>query len=354
MAVPSIEDEVEYLRRELETRFQLPPLEIAANLPSAQDVLSASREAVTPQHKFLFVNAVLGIAGSSIAVLHFRRRVMLRVHNCSLNIFTKRSSNVGSKRSGGVSQMLSSKPEDLSLSSASFPTQEWSEMCFKKRTLFEKPLPEVVGGNLYASYLVERAARKANPPQWRFSTFAKLLFGEPERQKSPVLTLPRIQHHRAVLKSIANQISAVAAEGFIVEAIGCEPVISERFVVALTCEDPRDAFFFKTRSMVTREDILERIAHEEQETKQRKAEQRAQVPQEAHLSSNPESGNAAAVSPDPSPKNRRFSALHIDKEFRQDSVRLETIRRIAMEYRANPWKFEVVELAIPLRRRGPF
>jgi hypothetical protein len=223
--------------------------------------------------------------------------------------------------------------------------------------LFEKPLPEVVGGNLYASYLVERAARKANPPQWRFSTFAKLLFGEPERQKSPVLTLPNIQHHRAVLKSIANQISAVAAEGFIVEAIGCEPVISERFVVALTCEDPRDAFFFKTRSMVTREDILERIADEEEETKQRKAQQRADVspaPQEAHLQANSQSGNAATISPDPAPKNRRFSALHIDKEFRQDSVRLETIRRIAMEYRANPWKFEVVELAIPLRRRGPF
>jgi hypothetical protein len=344
MTLPSIEDEVEYLRRELDTRFQLPPLEIAANLPSAQDVLSASRDAVAPQHKFLLVNAALGIAGSSIAVLHFRRRVMLRVHNCSLNIFTKRSS---AKRFGETQASRPAEPEDLSLPSDAFPSREWSEMSFKKRTLFEKPLQEVVGGNLYASYLVERAARKANPAQWRFSIFAKLLFGEPQRQKSPVLTLPHQLHHRAVLKSIANQISAVNAEGFIVEAIGSEPVVSERFVVALTCEDPRDAFFFKTRSMVTREDVLLRIAEEEEQVKFRRI-RGPDGPASPEASSTLPSEEVQEKS-ETSVAKRRFSALHLDKDDRQDSVRLETIRRIAHEYRANPWKFEVVELAIPRR-----
>lgn len=256
--------------------------------------------------------AAVGVVSTFIGAYSLGRRNMVRVHNCSLNIInpiTPKQREALRYRDLLEKQM---KKQKVLLENESTPSSPDDYLySFTFRTLFERPLLDVVGGNSYAAYLVSNEARWMNFMNHPvYSRLYKCVYGRGGIQRSrdatsPVITLPRTAH-RSVLKLIANQVSSTDSTGFVAAALGA-PVRSETFVVALTCEDSSQTFFYKTRTFVIRESILR------------------------EMGDNPE----------------KFNSKTVLMETDTQRFRLSTVKKIAKEYKENPWKLEYVTLTTP-------
>lgn len=185
------------------------------------------------------------IAGATVvatwlwAALLFRNKNAMRTHNISMNIIK-----------------WPQNPADQA------PKTPYFSLDF--RTIYECPLDTLLDQNRYATSLVIRAANKINPipwytpwrnHPWYYNRIKKL--DAPPAQLTPFIFLDP-KHQSYVMRSIINTISKQYPLGALAEALHM-PVVSARFIVALTCEHER-VFFTKTRTLLIREDCLKRIA----------------------------------------------------------------------------------------------
>lgn len=107
------------------------------------------------------------------------------------------------------------------------------------RTVFEKPLREIVFNELLVEIIL-KAARKTTPED------PFLRFDDPEDQW-------------LVLNAILNEFSEQFAEGEFLDLAG-QPVVTLRCYIGITCEPDTDVRIRKVRGLVEVEEFLEEIA----------------------------------------------------------------------------------------------
>ena len=173
----------------------------------------------------------------------------------------------------------------------------------KFRTVFEKPLVTILGNSYAASSVLNQAryAIHARSPWAPVRWWAK---SHKHSDSFPFLYMKSPADQRSVMIAVTNHLSMQYPEGFLCDALDMS-VIMDKFVVGLTCED--GAFLIKTRSMVVREDILKEIATLDETA---------------------------------------WSVASVTLEKRHYTLRMETIRAMAIQYRKHPDRFAVVQLAV--------
>jgi len=225
-------------------------------------------EPLTQHHVHVIGSFLAGSAWAFVAMCQWRRGNFMNTHNCSLNVIERCS--VGDKK--------------------------W-RMHF--RTLYEKPLLDVLGQNKYAASLVTRQARwhrRSIKWHWRRMPSTK--------DATPFFVLASQDDQKSVLKCVVNHLSEQFAEGYVAHSMGL-PVQRGWYVVGLTCEE--DSWFVKTRSMVVREDVLAEIALMD---------------------------------------HADFTLFTVHLENPGYHQRLRTIRQMALDYHRRPSDFALVELCV--------